>query len=478
MNENRYRNPLSRHILIGCLVFIILLCFIMGIISYVIFNRTMMSHYKGHLTDIINLTISRIDIDDLEQCIETGVASEKYWVLEEFLDDARQQFHVEYIALVTPVRTERGYDVMAVGSGLLPDERAGVNHKDMEIPKLGDMIGAFYPPEFIPIIYDDLLNRTTIKFSSSHTEFGRTYDGAIPVRNKDGKGILLLTTGMTLRNIDTMLHSYLLLILLCALVLSAVFITFMLMWLQKRVIIPLKKIERTAGNFAEKSQNQRNPEALILEQPGIRTGDELEALADTLVAMSRNMKEYVEAILTYSAEMADMKLNVTNMSTIAFRDSLTGVKNKASYDKEKERLNWDIINRMAKFALLMVDINYLKRVNDSYGHEKGDIYIKTLCKLVCDIFAHSPVYRVGGDEFLVILENRDYECAQDLQKKMQEKIETLQADKSLNPWNRVSAASGLAFFDSESDENVDDVFKRADKAMYQNKKEMKAVRTD
>ena len=58
----------------------------------------------------------------------------------------------------------------------------------------------------------------------------------------------------------------------------------------------------------------------------------------------------------------------------------------------------------------MADINNLKYVNDTYGHELGDEYIKGCCRIICNIFEESQVYRIGGDEFVVILKDSDYFC--------------------------------------------------------------------
>lgn len=57
----------------------------------------------------------------------------------------------------------------------------------------------------------------------------------------------------------------------------------------------------------------------------------------------------------------------------------------------------------------MIDLNYLKLINDNFGHDKGNIAIKKICNIVCVTFKHSPVFRIGGDEFVVILENEDYD---------------------------------------------------------------------
>ena len=290
--------------------------------------------------------------------------------------------------------------------------------------------------------------------------------------------IALFTAGITLHDIDATMRRYLLTTVACAVLLSALFLTFMMLWLRRRVIIPLKKIEATAVDFAEKSHHQKDPEALILKRPDIHTGDELESLADTLISMSENMRTYVEDLIASAVKMEGMEQEMTKMSDIALKDALTGVQNKAAYSQAKNRLDWDILNQIARFGILMIDLNYLKRVNDTFGHEKGDAYIQNLCRILCDIFAHSPVYRIGGDEFVIILENRDLEACHTLIDKLKGQLEELQGDKSLEAWDRVSAAIGLAVYNGSVDTSVDDVFKRADQFMYENKKAMKAVRED
>ena len=125
--------------------------------------------------------------------------------------------------------------------------------------------------------------------------------------------------------------------------------------------------------------------------------------------MSQDMKQYVLNILDAEDKVEDMKTQVTRMDTLAYQDALTHVKNKAFYDETKVRVDDDIINGKAQFGIVMIDLNNLKKVNDTYGHEHGNEYILGSCHEICVTFQHSPVFRVGGDEFVVLLENGDYE---------------------------------------------------------------------
>ena len=86
----KYRNSLNKIVFSGCLILVILLCACMTVISFFSFRNEMLQQQESHLSDIIALTLSRIDAEDLKQCIETGKTSEKYDEMLLFLDQARQ----------------------------------------------------------------------------------------------------------------------------------------------------------------------------------------------------------------------------------------------------------------------------------------------------------------------------------------------------------------------------------------------------
>ena len=162
----------------------------------------------------------------------------------------------------------------------------------------------------------------------------------------------------------------------------------------------------------------------------------------------------------------------------AYHDGLTGVKNKTAYEERAKQLDGSIANGSAVFAILMLDVNFLKRVNDQYGHERGDDYLLASCGLMCEVFGEEHVYRYGGDEFVVVLEGSELVDAHDMLYDFRKAVRLQAVDKGLNPWERVSAAAGMAVYDSAVDGSSQDVLKRADEKMYKNKKAMKAVRED
>jgi diguanylate cyclase (GGDEF)-like protein len=148
-------------------------------------------------------------------------------------------------------------------------------------------------------------------------------------------------------------------------------------------------------------------------------------------------------------------------------DELTGVKNKHAYLDMEEAINNQINEGSCpEFAIAVFDLNNLKIVNDTKGHQAGDRYIKDGCKIICKTFTHSPVFRLGGDEFAVIVDGEDYD---NLEANM-EKIAKINR-KNMTTGKVVIAAGASRF---ARDKNVAAVFKRADKSMYDNKAELKS----
>ena len=185
-------------------------------------------------------------------------------------------------------------------------------------------------------------------------------------------------------------------------------------------------------------------------------------------------------ILTHSFQhlVEHLRIYINDLNSRAYQDALTGVKNKGAYNVSTRMINDSI--RMSRpgyapeFALVMLDCNDLKRINDQYGHEKGDIYLRNACELICRVFTHSPVFRMGGDEFTVILQKDDYQARDNLLTLFDAYADEINA-QAQEPWEQVRIAKGIAAFDAKKDISVESVLQRADERMYEDKKRYKAT---
>ena len=182
--------------------------------------------------------------------------------------------------------------------------------------------------------------------------------------------------------------------------------------------------------------------------------------------------EIGELAKSFAAAKFHISQHMKQMQGLAFLDSLTGVRNKMAYDNYIAELKSRIENGEVKsYGIAILDTNNLKEINDTYGHENGNAYLVNSCKLICQIFAHSPVFRIGGDEFLVILLDEDLDNHHDLLKQLKESMD-LTKNASF-PWKQISIACGIGIATYAKATTIADTFNKADSDMYKNKRAIK-----
>lgn len=196
-------------------------------------------------------------------------------------------------------------------------------------------------------------------------------------------------------------------------------------------------------------------------------------------------RQYTRMSVTYSSDRSHFIICIENrdkdvrreqehlaaLSTaneLARRDELTHTKNSTAWREVEKELQQQVLEKSGAFGILIADINGLKQVNDTEGHKAGDEYIKSCCLLVCRIFHHSPVFRIGGDEFAVILRDQDFDARDSLVSLLRTQVE-----KNIRLGSGPVIASGMAEFEPAQDLSVADVFNRADSRMYQEKARLK-----
>lgn len=216
-------------------------------------------------------------------------------------------------------------------------------------------------------------------------------------------------------------------------------------YLTLRIVKPIQELSEGAkqvddGNYDVKLKYEKD--------------DEIGALTKTFNSLTSHLKGYI-----------------SELNSLAYDDPLTSVHNKGAFDATIKKLQKMLIQHKgkAKFAIAIFDCDKLKRINDKYGHKCGDIYIKTASNLICLVFANSLVYRIGGDEFAVIVKKEDFANRDKLIKIFEQKSAEI-SKAAQNQWSEIHVSVGLAVYDPETDANVDSVINRADKLMYEHKR--------
>ena len=187
--------------------------------------------------------------------------------------------------------------------------------------------------------------------------------------------------------------------------------------------------------------------------------NEIGVLTNTVSKLIKNLDEYI-----------------TDLNSLAYADALTEVRNKSAFDLYIEEMQKRIDNgEKPEFAIAIFDCDNLKDINDEYGHDKGDVYLRNSCHLMCRVFSKSVFYRIGGDEFAAILQYEDFVNRELLKKHFLEKsAEVCQFAKK--PWEQIRVSVGIATYDPDVDKSVEDVMVHADHLMYTNKRERKKHR--
>ena len=188
---------------------------------------------------------------------------------------------------------------------------------------------------------------------------------------------------------------------------------------------------------------------------------------------SGSQDEVGELAVSLQQTVDCLRVYMERMSDLAYTDALTSVKSKTAYAEEVRRINQNIENGFHQFGVIMFDLNGLKEINDTYGHDMGDLYIKNACRLICVTYKHSPVYRIGGDEFIAIITGQDLLNSEKLMNAFYQRMEEVNQNAKVAA-EKVSVAAGMAIFQEGSDTTYQSVFKRADEKMYQNKISIKS----
>ena len=213
----------------------------------------------------------------------------------------------------------------------------------------------------------------------------------------------------------------------------------------KRIVKPLKDLTEAAEQV-----NRGNYEFTL----DYDKDDEVGKLTQTFKLLTGHMEDHIK-----------------DLNQRVYIDDLTKVKNKGAFSAALDELQkqTDREDIRIRFGIGVFDCDDLKVINDKFGHDKGDVYLKSACSLICRVFRHSPVYRIGGDEFSVILQNEDLQNREALLDEFAQSVAEINS-KTDNRWEQVHVSMGVAVYDPQNNRSVNDVMRRADKIMYEHKR--------
>lgn len=186
----------------------------------------------------------------------------------------------------------------------------------------------------------------------------------------------------------------------------------------------------------------------------------------TLIFIIAQIVDFCKEI---SAAMTD-QMKKDTLKEMAYKDPLTQISNRRRCDEELEAL--DKTNKV--FGIISFDLNNLKKVNDIEGHEKGDLLIRSFAEVLDETYGKlGIVCRMGGDEFTVVFPNMKNVEIDKLDAQLKENIIK---KNEMNPGLNISTAYGFCDNSVNREWKSADIYREADKKMYENKIAMKAQR--
>ncbi len=173
-----------------------------------------------------------------------------------------------------------------------------------------------------------------------------------------------------------------------------------------------------------------------------------------------------------------LKERFEHVNQLAHTDALSMLRNKRAFDLAVDDLNSLLEKKNdVSFGVVMFDLNGLKQVNDTWGHEQGDQFIRTASSFIKSIFYEVFVYRIGGDEFVAILDSLVLHKVDKLITSLQMAMTEYNQAHPEIPYD-ISVAVGYSEYDSANDTCFADVLRRADMLMYEDKARQKAHRLE
>ena len=301
-------------------------------------------------------------------------------------------------------------------------------------------------------------------------EYGWLVSAGVPVYDDGDEVVGYAFADISMDVIKQKERDYIQQLSIMLVVLTVAICALVIVLVRRFIVRPLKTLSKAATSYCTPQANMRSTFAGL----DIHSKDEIGDLHKSMIQMENDIDTYIDNLVETRAKLNSTRREADLMSDLAHKDALTGVRNRLAYEQEIAQLDAELAAGQDAFGIAVVDLNDLKTTNDQYGHECGNVSLQRVSHFICLAFAHSPVFRIGGDEFVVVLRGNDFDKVEDLVAEFRETLASQDdAESALEPWERVSAAIGYALYDSDLDTDADSVFRRADKLMYENKKQMK-----
>ncbi|MBE7004297.1 MAG: GGDEF domain-containing protein [Ruminococcaceae bacterium] len=443
---------LRRSVTVACAVFIGLLVATISVVTSEIISSSLYERFQRQMTSIVDYAESYIDDEDMAECARTYTETERYRETQAVFDrfiDYYKSLHYLYI-----IKTTEPGDEVSIRNICDATTTYDKTYVPDDVLHLGDGSAHWYSDESVQKLREIQAGDVDVFFDNP-SEWGLDYTLARPLITASGEHYAVLCADISIDVIHSTINRNIYISIILIVVLGLLFYIASVLWLRTRITDPIRKLENSVTEFAALSHGKRDPDELVYRMADIRTNDEIQHLNNAIAKMADDMKDYVQNTVTAEEKVQDMRGLVET-------DPLTGVKSESGFIKMLGKLNHMIDEKNAEFAILVAELDKMQEINLKYGFDKCNTYVIGTCAIICDTYRHSPVYRVGGNRFVALLQEKDYRDRDALLKNVRQEMDKAATRlDSGSPWFRYSAEFGMAVYQPGEDKSANDVFKRA-----------------
>ena len=431
---------LSTKITIAVCMFIAVITIALGLLLSIQSGNAMKTLIRRHMLSVANTAAAAIDGDVLEKFTEDDVGGEFFNSVSQTLltvKDAQDDNDIKYIYLAK--KADDGGFVFTID----PDPVKPAYYGKSIVYTPSEDVAWSGTPEVDNVAYAD--------------EWGCFYTAWSPIRNSDGKvvGIVGVDFAGDWYDLQTSKNRNIIIIIVClSLVSGGAVAALLTQSLRRRLHMLNSELSVLSDDISVLSEDIKQRHGQDVQEARQDSG------GDVIGALSGKVRNMHTDLINYLDYVNDQ----------AYTDPMTGVRNKTAYLEKIKDINRAINSGTANFAVAVFDINALKNTNDNYGHECGDIVITDSVALICRVFERNNVFRIGGDEFIAVMDSATEDDLDKLFEKLDAETEKFNATEK-NYAMTISFSHGGAVYIPGTDAAFKEVFKRADQSMYIHKGE-------
>ncbi len=200
--------------------------------------------------------------------------------------------------------------------------------------------------------------------------------------------------------------------------------------------------------------------------------NEIGLLSRRFVEMATSIRDHQESLEKIVEERTEaLEFANANLMEMSLLDGLTGIHNRRSFDRSMKQVFHDAKNGLGTFSILMVDIDFFKSYNDSYGHAEGDKVLKYIAAILKDnIREEDRFFRYGGEEFIGIFNHANVATAHQAAERITEAIQELHIIHEKSSFGYVTISGGIEEFQTEYN-TPEEMVKIADQKLYKAKQD-------